>query len=153
MITVYRISKRKHASNPLGGLGGLHVGGRWHHKGAPIVYCAETFSLANVEFFVHFGKRQRAIKLISFDIAIPEALVQRLPTSRLPADWAAEPSSSSTADLGADWLKSSSSAVLVVPSVHSRSESNYLINPLHPQASKIKVQATYPHKYDSRMWK
>ena len=152
MIVVYRIAKKRHAKDPLSGNGGLLVGGRWHHKGVRIVYCASTFSLAQVEFFAHFGKRQKAIPLVSFDIAIPGNLIRRLPARELPPDWSAVPQRRSTADLGTAWIQSNSSAVLVVPSVHSRAEYTYLVNPQHPDAAQIKAVAMHAHKYDSRMW-
>ena len=153
MIIVYRVTKKRHSKDPLSGNGGLFVGGRWHHKGVRIVYCASTFSLAQVEFFAHFGKRQKAIALVSFDIAIPESSIRWLPAEELPSDWSAVPPFSSTADLGTAWIQSNGSAVLVVPSVHSRAEYTYLINPQHPDAVHIKSVAMHPHKYDSRMWK
>ncbi len=53
-MVVHRLAKKKYAHDPLGGAGGLIVGGRWHHKGSRIVYCAQTLSLASLEFFVHF---------------------------------------------------------------------------------------------------
>ena len=153
MITAYRIGKQKYADDPLSGLGGLSVGGRWHHKGLRVVYCAGHLSLASLEFFVHFSKLQSAIPLVSFELVIPKPLIEELRATQLPADWDALPPSSSTADLGTAWLKSLRTAVLRVPSVVSPGEYNFLINPAHPNAGRIKVAATSLFTYDSRMWK
>lgn len=152
MITVYRIGKRKYAHDPLSGAGGLFVGGRWHHKGMRVVYCAQSLSLASLEFFVHFQRLEKAIALVSFAVEIPQSLIEELPSSALPSDWDAVPSTTSTADIGTDWLKSMRSAVLRVPSVLSAGEYNFLLNPIHSAADQIKIAAKNPHRYDSRLW-
>lgn len=152
MITVYRVTKKKHSNDPLSGNGGLLVGGRWHDRGVRIVYCAQTLSLASLEFFVHFGKRNKSLELVSFDIAIPLAIVERLEPKDLPPDWDAVPHASSTSSVGTRWLLAKRSAALKVPSIHSRAESTYLINPEHPDSALIRVLATHAHRYDSRMW-
>jgi RES domain-containing protein len=43
-------------------------------------------------------------------------------------------------------------AVLVVPSALAPTESNWLINPQHPQFSRIKVRALEPFQYDPRFF-
>lgn len=153
MISAYRIAKARYAAQPLSGEGGLHSGGRWHHKGLPIVYSAESLSLASLEFFVHFGKLDNAIKLVSFRIEIPDGLVELLAASSLPPDWDSVPAGTATADLGTAWLTSKKSAVLKVPSVITPGEHNYLINPLHRDAAQVKVVTSNPFLYDMRVWK
>ncbi|MBD0321414.1 MAG: RES family NAD+ phosphorylase, partial [Gemmatimonadetes bacterium] len=47
-------------------------------------------------------------------------------------------------------------AVLCVPSAIVPEESNYLINPLHPDSSKIKIKEVRPFQFDERLvdpWK
>jgi len=46
--------------------------------------------------------------------------------------------------MGDRWLKSGKHAVLHVPSVIIPEEYNYLINPLHPDAKKVKVKTALP---------
>jgi len=43
-------------------------------------------------------------------------------------------------------------AILVVPSALVPSESNWLINPRHPEFAKIRVQPLEPFQYDSRFF-
>ena len=153
MITVYRIGKKKYTHDPLGGSGGLIVGGRWHQKGARIVYSAQSLSLASLEFFVHFQRVHSAIELVSFDIKVPNSLIEVLPATLLPKDWNATPAVSAVADIGNTWLVSARSAVLCVPSALTPGEFNYLINPAHADFGQIKVTATTLFHYDSRLWK
>jgi len=153
LITAYRIAKKKYAADPLGGNGGLRSGGRWHYEGVRIVYCAENLSLAELEFFIHFGRHQRKISLVSFEVSIPVHLIETLPAGKLPADWRTVPPPDSTAKLGMEWLIRAKSAVLRVPSALTPGEHNYLINPTHKDAAKISTGTPRVHAFDSRMWK
>lgn len=153
MITVFRITKKRYARHPLAGLGGLEVGGRWHHRGTPIVYCAQSLSLAALEFFVHFGKWANAIALVSIEIDIPADLIESLSHGKLPKNWREVPAPAATAELGAEWIRQGRSAVLRVPSVLSLGESNYLINPAHPKCTRIRTRAPAAFSFDARMWK
>ena len=153
MITAFRIAKKRYARQPLAGLGGLEVGGRWHHKGTPIVYCAQSLSLAALEFFVHFGKRAESIALVSIAIDIPAELIESLSHGRLSENWREVPAPAATAELGAEWIRHGRSAVLRVPSVLSPGEYNYLINPAHPKCTRIRTRPPAAFSFDTRMWK
>ena len=130
-MVVYRLTKKKYAHDPLAGAGGLLVGGRWHHKGVRIGYCAQSLSLASLEFFVHFEALSKAVALVAVEIEVPEALAEDLPAASLPPNWDATPPASATAGIGTDWLKGGRSAALRVPSGLTRGEFNVLINPAH----------------------
>ena len=150
---VHRLAKKKYAKDPLGGAGGLTVGGRWHHKGMKIVYCAQTLSLASLEFFVHFEVLHKAIELVAIGIELPDSLVENLPAASLPSNWDPTPPTAATADIGSGWLKSGRSAALRVPSVLARGEFNVLINPAHADFKRVRVVSRVDYKYDTRMWK
>lgn len=153
MITAFRIAKKKYARQPLAGLGGLEVGGRWHHKGEPIVYCAQSLSLAALELFVHFGKRADAIALVSIAIDIPAELIVSVSHGKLPKNRREVPAPAATADLGAEWIRHGRSAVLRVPSAICPGECNYLINPAHPKCTRIRTRPPAAFSFDARMWK
>lgn len=153
MRTAFRIGKTRHAHDALSGQGALIVGARWHHKGAPIVYCATTLSLAALEVFVHFGMQEKAIAFSSIEISIPDGLVSILSAADLPTDWRDVPPPRSTADIGSQWLVNKRSAVLQVPSAVTLGEYNYLLNPAHPDFPKINASPPKPYTFDPRMWK
>lgn len=44
-------------------------------------------------------------------------------------------------------------AVLCVPSIVVPSEYNYLLNPPHPEFSRIQIAKPEPFAFDPRMWK
>jgi hypothetical protein len=56
-----------------------------------------------------------------------------------------------TKDLGMSWVKSGTTAVLSVPSVVVPNERNYLLNPAHPDFSKIRFFAPKPFVFDRRL--
>ena len=152
-MLVHRLAKKKYASDPLGGAGGLLVGGRWHHKGVRIVYCAQSLSLAAIEFFVHFESLSKAVALVAVEVEVTDGLVADLPVSSLPSDWDSTPLGSGTARIGTEWVRSGRSVALRVPSVLTRGEFNVLVNPAHANFRRVRVRGTVDYRYDTRMWK
>jgi len=67
----------------------------------------------------------------------------------LPDGWDSHPSPESLRELGQQWLEDKSYAVLIVPSAITQ-ESNFLINPIHPDFSKISVKE-HEFKVDARL--
>jgi RES domain-containing protein len=82
---------------------------------------------------------------------VPEELIESLDQRELPQDWRAMPEPDSTRDIGTKWVAEGGSAVLAVPSVVVPSEFNYLLNPTHPDFSKIKIGTPKPIDWDPRL--
>ena len=57
-----------------------------------------------------------------------------------------------TKDFGTLWCRTAKECVLKVPSVVVPEESNYLINPAHSLAARIKVLSIAAVKFDPRLW-
>jgi RES domain-containing protein len=55
----------------------------------------------------------------------------------LPPDWDAAIASPKTADIGTEWAETLETVVLVVPSAIISREQNYILNPRHPNFSKV----------------
>ena len=55
--------------------------------------------------------------------------------------------------MGTTWAREGKTAVLAVPSAVIPQERNYLLNPLHPSFSRIRIGAAQPFAFDPRMWK
>lgn len=155
LLVAWRIIRAEFAASALSGQGGLYAEGRWHRVGQPVVYLASTWSLAALEVFVHLGRRDFAIPLISLGITIlPEVSALALDIEALPSDWKTEPPSPDTQAIGSDWLQSNASTLLRVPSVLSPAESeyNWVVNPVHTDAAKLSVSEPKPFKFGRRMW-
>jgi RES domain-containing protein len=147
-MIVHRICKAKYASAIFSGAGGMEASGRWHHKGHPIVYTAQTLSLCALEYLVHLGRRDSNIALVFAQLTISDDVpVKVLDISTLPANWDAWPPLNATMAFGDAWLAGSESAVLKAPSALIPSESNFLLNPQHPDFAQISRSATMPARF------
>jgi len=154
MIRAVRISKAKHKKQAFTGIGTQFASGRWHHKMTSIVYCSDTSALAALEVFVHLQEEAKRINFVSFELGIPKNLILEVEDiATLPKRWRSQPPGAGTKKIGSDWVTSMSSAVLGVPSTMILNERNYLLNPAHPDFSKITINDSEPFRFDSRLWK
>lgn len=153
-MIVYRIGPKQYNndSNCLSGLGGMVAEGRWHYAGAPIVYTASTRSLGMLERLVNDSQEILKENLSVVLIQIPDTLkVLRLVEGELPTGWNAYPYAADTQSLGSDFLMGGESAILQVPSSLCSEEYNFIINPQHPDASKIKCIDCSDFVYPNRL--
>lgn len=152
LVRVWRICRKMYAKDALSGKGGLFVSGRWHSRGRPIVYSAQSISLAALEMLVHTERSIAPRDLVQVEISIPQA-VQMIVilASRLQKGWQQYPAPVELQEIGDTWLQAMTSAVLEVPSAVVPEESNYLINPLHPDAAGMKIVSVSPFVYDRRL--
>ncbi|MBK4722393.1 RES family NAD+ phosphorylase [Azospirillum sp. YIM DDC1] len=152
--TVSRLAQRRYSGNAaaaLDGNGGLYVPGRWNNKGQRVVYTASSRALAMLERLVHLdvGLHDASVELSFMEFVLPssvsrnvlsptmlENLVAKHGSSTEPPDWR-------VADhplcrrLGAAWIASLRSCLLIIPSSIVPGDANVLINPEHPDMAKI----------------
>jgi len=132
------------------GLGASLYGGRWNHKGTPVIYAAASRALCALEVLANAD--ELAGDYIVTPIEVPGDLtVTTLSIEALPFNWNAGKAINETADIGTDWANSLTSAVLVVPSAVIPREHNYILNPLHPDFSKIRFSSPEPFYFDDRL--
>lgn len=154
MIVVWRLVKARHAAIAFNGEGARLEGGRWNPKGVPVVYLSDHSALAALETFVHLKGAAAKIKFVMFRMEIPdEVSVVELSVARLPANWRNEPPTLETMVLGESWIRERRSAILKVPSVLVPAAANFIYNPLHPDATKVKIDRGEKFSFDPRMWK
>jgi RES domain-containing protein len=151
--TIWRITSRRHAGHAYDGEGARLWGGRWNRPGVPIVYCSLALSLAALEYFVHL-EPDMAPSLVAVAADLPAGLAaESLVWRSLPAHWRSYPAPERLQKLGTAWVRSGRSAILLVPSSVIPHERNVLLNPTHPDFSKIKLHKAEPFSFDPRMWK
>jgi len=136
--TVWRITTRRFADTAFSGEGARLYGGRWNRPGQSLVYTAESRSLALLEMLVQDDPLRASYVLIPAQLAADIA-IDSLQPADLPLDWRAPAGREVLQSLGAQWLHSLRSAVLVVPSAVVSAERNFLINPAHPDFQRILV--------------
>jgi RES domain-containing protein len=151
----YRIVQSHLAVSAFSGEGARLYGGRWNNPGGRMVYTAESRALAALEMLVHLSSEQVLNHQYSLiPIHFPGSLVKRLEEwSKVPADWQNQPAPSSTKEAGDRWLQGQTSCILSVPSSIISSERNFLLNPGHPDFTKIEMGKPERFVFDERLAK
>lgn len=126
---------------------GLH-GGRWNPVGAQVIYAAGSLALAMLERLVqrrNLGGTLLVEAEVQDDLAIDDLLAAP------PPGWRVLGSPEAVAAGGA-WLAAGRTALLRVPSAVVPREANYLVNPVHPDAARLRVGAPEPLEWDARLF-
>lgn len=104
-----------------------------------------------LKFLTHLGKSSLLASYSRCAVHFDESLITPLNRSLLPANWRLYPAPSELQLLGDTWATSMTSVVLEVPSVVIETESNYLINPLHPDFSTLVIDQPEPFDFYPRL--
>lgn len=153
-FSCWRLVKATHAASAFDGEGARLFGGRWNERATAVVYLGGTLSLAALETFVHLSAADVHLEFVAIEVVIPEEIrVSQLPRGRLPANWRAEPPPAETKTIGSSWVRAGETLLLRVPSVIVPRESNYLLNPAHPDFLRVRIRPPEPFGFDRRMWK
>ena len=151
-MLVWRIASEIHCDTTLEGIGGLLVAGRWHRRGQPILYTSSSASLAALEVLVHVEPLQAPDDLRLLGLELPDDLaIETQDLTQLPDDWQSLPAPESTQSIGSAWLERRSSVALRVPSVVVPMESNVLLNPRHPDMTRVRISSNEAFRFDSRL--
>jgi RES domain-containing protein len=147
-MILWRISNHR----TLDGRGGLLASARWHTKGRPIVYLAESPTGALAEALVHLELDPNNLpphyKLLKAE-APDNISVRRVTAADLPRNWVRDEVATRT--IGDEWLASQKTALLRVPSALAPETFNVLLNPLHPEAARVKVVEYREYPWDRRL--
>jgi RES domain-containing protein len=149
-MQAWRIVKTKHAAQAFTGEGAFQYGGRWNSAGTRVVYVSRNLSLAALEILVHLPPSPAA-RFSVFRLEVDEGLVETLPQEKVPSAWQENPPPPSSQAIGDRWVTESRSAALAVPSAIVPEETNLLLNPQHPDFSKIRIAPARPFAFDARL--
>ncbi|MDP9152127.1 MAG: RES domain-containing protein [Myxococcota bacterium] len=152
----WRICKQSRVKAAFDGEGAARYPGRWNRKGVAVVYCASPLSLATLEYLVHLDPDEWPEDLVSICFEVPAAVAQAaevVTASALPGHWRAIPGPDALKSIGSDWAKAGRSALLLVPSAVTTSETNVLLNPRHADLQRLVVHPPEPIVFDPRLRK
>ncbi|HJQ37296.1 MAG TPA: RES family NAD+ phosphorylase [Thermoanaerobaculia bacterium] len=152
MITAWRIVKPEYAADAFSGDGAVENAGRWHSAGTRVVYVAESAALATLEIFVHMRKRRILPTYAIIRCSIPEAVVEAVDLSRLPANWYESPAPLELQKIGDEWARSRRSAALKIPAAVTQIEFNYVLNPTHEDFHRIEIGPPRTYRFDLRLF-
>jgi RES domain-containing protein len=152
-MKVYRVEREKYLETTLSGIGAsMAKGYRWNSFNTKLVYTAESRALATLEVSVHLDlSEDLPTDRYYVEIEIPnDIIILEVSIQDLPQDWDAKPPTLITQTIGDDFVFQNEAAILKVPSSIVPQEFNYLINPTHVDAARIKVSSKSPMKFDTR---
>jgi len=150
MRTVWRVTTARFAQSAFNGEGARLYGGRWNPKGWEVVYTAESQSLALLELMVQDDALRAHYVLIPAQLPtdLPET---RIDVHQLPDDWRTIGARDVLQARGLTWLEGGQNAMLNVPSAVVPAERNYLLNPRHPDFSRIVIGEAQSLQTDTRL--
>lgn len=148
----YRIGQTKYASDRKGS----GIDGRWNSYGKYVIYTAGSLALSCLEKLAHTsGTSLYAGDFSVTTYEIPDILkINEIGIDdlfRKNPEWNKVSNYLFTQDIGDNWLKNRQTAVLKVPSAIIEEEFNYLLNPAHPDFSKIRIVGVRKFSFDDRL--
>jgi RES domain-containing protein len=130
------------------GNGGLYASARWHTAGHPVVYTAQSLSLAALEILVRLKQTNDVQPFYAYSAEVPDSLI--LKPESYPARWKSRIAVSRA--FGDAWLEAKTTPAMLVPTIITPGECNVLINPMHPQFSlRWIVSGPNAYTFDARL--
>ncbi|HEU4451857.1 MAG TPA: RES domain-containing protein [Longimicrobium sp.] len=151
MPLAYRTTKTRHPVYD--GTGAALIGGRWNSPGRPVIYCADSFAGSILEILAHANRPLRVPgPHHAAQIEFPDDLaVEILDEAALP-EWNEE-SGAVSREFGDRWMAEARTPILSVPAATARPFGrNLMINPAHPDATRIRVSVPVMIEWDVRLF-
>jgi RES domain-containing protein len=153
LTRVHRVLRKLFSKRTLDGEGAYRFGGRWSSPGTRVAYTSEHVSLAMIEYFIHIDSSDSPPDVVLVSADIPDNVSRaRIILRQLPSYWRDSPAPAELAAAGDSFVADLKTAILIVPSVLAPSESNWLINPRHPEFPRIRVHRPVDFQYDRRFF-
>ena len=135
--------------DPLDGQGAALYPGRWNGRGVRLLYTSQSPELAMLELLTKLTPKTFGVRL-ALELEVPEeAQIQDAAPTMLKHLLHGE--DSDTQAYGSAWVIQGRSLMLKVPSAVLPISSNYLINPNHPQAKRLRVVRQVEVSLDPRL--
>lgn len=152
-MILYRVCRNKYKDD-ISGSDARISGGRWNGVGRAALYTSGTKSLAILEVLTNTPLAILRDDFSIVQLELPDGiLVKEYHVGDLPSGWRHFPVPIHIMRMGDRWLASGKSLVLKVPSAVVFSESNWIINPAHPDFNKLKIVGTERLVIDRRIEK
>ena len=151
MASAWRIVRASREKTAFTGEGPWRYGGRWNSPGVHVVYVSEHQSTAAFEVFANRVPFILGEKYKAFHLQWPDSLTEIFPVKKLPVNWRVSPAPAETMEIGDRWVKEWRSAVLASPSAISPADTNFLLNPEHPDFKRIRIHPPTDFDFDPRL--
>jgi len=147
----WRIVPARRPRTAFTGEGPWRYGGRWNSAGVRVVYVSEHQSTAAFEVFANRMPFILEGKYKAFYVEWPDSLTEHFPLEKVPANWRIHPPPIETREIGDRWIQERRSAVLALPSAVTPADTNFLLNPEHPDFGRIRIASPIDFEFDSRL--
>ena len=151
MASAWRIVRASRANTAFTGEGPWRYGGRWNSPGVHVVYVSEHQSTAAFEVFANRVPFILEEKYKAFHLEWPDSLTEIFSVKRLPANWRISPPPAETMEIGDRWVQERRTVVLALPSAISPADTNFLLNPEHPDFKRIRIAPPIDYAFDPRL--
>jgi RES domain-containing protein len=147
-MMLWRVSRHR----DLAGTGGMRAPGRWHERGMPVIYLAESPAGALLEACVHTSANDVPPNYTLLGVeADARVSLEHLDVSILSADWIKR--LEVTREIGTAWLREQRSCLLRIPSALVPATFNVMLNSLHAEASRLHIESVVKYPFDPRIKK
>lgn len=152
-MEVFRIALTTYCKE-LTGRGAELYGGRWNKMGIPAIYSSSNRALCALEILANLSVIPNGVSYSLVTITIPDndSYPILLP-QKLHKNWNDIGGKQQCVEIGTEWIKNRSSLAMFVPSCLVIEDFNILINPMHPDASKISIKQIREFAFDPRFSK
>jgi RES domain-containing protein len=156
VIRIFRLHQKRFVRRPedaYSGVGSSLNRGRWHRVGDEVVYTSSSRSLAAMEILTQVDPEEMP-EYVCVPADVPKGVYDDrtvIEVGALPMGWRSYPAPEELARIGSRWLLDGESLLLDVPSAVIPEERNVLVNPRHPDFSKIIFGDTEPFSFDPRI--
>lgn len=151
-VEAWRLVKPRWAASAFDGEGARIAGGRWNTPGTAVVYTSGSLALAEIEVLVNLPTPRLIGAYVAFRVRFDAGMVETALPVSLPANWRQDPAPTSAKAFGDRWARERRSLALRVPSAVVPAESNYLLNPSHPDAASLVIEGPFDPLLDPRLW-
>jgi len=150
-VKAYRLVKASYAAGALSFESARHYGGRWNSKGTRVAYLSDSPALAALEILVHTSSEGDLQDYLLIEVGFDQALVETLDAAALPEGWDAPKPSPQSQVVGDRWVAEERSLLLRLPSAVIPKQSNFLLNPQHPDMARLAIGESEPFRFDPRL--
>jgi RES domain-containing protein len=133
------------------GIGSAKSGARWNSAKVPAIYLGSSQALALLEVRAHSGElpHDYAMAKVEFPDDVP---IYEPALSALPTNWADIPPTVASQKFGDTFITRNEELLMRIPSVIVQEEWNYVLDPAHPDRTRMKVLSIHKFTVDERLY-
>ena len=138
--------------NPLDPTGASRTSGRWHNLNQPVLYFSSSLALCVLELkanSVSFATMRKEYHYIEAEVDTDRFSIEEVPDSFYVTSWTQK--RELARDYGSEWFKSKKFSVLKVRSAVLPTDSNFILNTMHPDFAGLNFSKPLPVPLDSRV--